>query len=169
MQLFQGQFSSRLLCNSCSYHSTTFEPFNCLSLPIPNKKLFEVPISLVYRKATSSRGPQSKINCVEPFYVSPKLTIRGLRCAIAKEKGMTKESIVLVEMKKDGFGTLFRDDMPSMKLLVHQNIHAFEAPPYIPSINKSEKDREPILILLTNKIVKGKGPKRYIKLFHGTP
>ncbi|KAG5438502.1 hypothetical protein PCANB_002606 [Pneumocystis canis] len=35
VSLFQGQLQSRLKCLTCGFQSTTYNPFTCLSLPIP--------------------------------------------------------------------------------------------------------------------------------------
>ncbi|KAL9545985.1 hypothetical protein MBANPS3_006878 [Mucor bainieri] len=39
VSLFQGQYRSRLICNTCKHTSTTYNTFMSLSLPIPSKKL----------------------------------------------------------------------------------------------------------------------------------
>ena len=38
MDLFQGQYRSSTQCLGCGFRSTTFNPFTCLSLPLPYKK-----------------------------------------------------------------------------------------------------------------------------------
>ncbi|SMN21905.1 similar to Saccharomyces cerevisiae YER144C UBP5 Putative ubiquitin-specific protease, closest paralog of Doa4p but has no functional overlap [Maudiozyma saulgeensis] len=38
VDLFQGQYASRLQCKVCNHTSTTYQPFSVLSVPIPNKK-----------------------------------------------------------------------------------------------------------------------------------
>ncbi|KAG0667095.1 ubiquitin-specific protease doa4 [Maudiozyma exigua] len=38
VDLFQGQYASRLQCKVCQHTSTTYQPFSVLSVPIPNKK-----------------------------------------------------------------------------------------------------------------------------------
>ena len=51
--IFSGLLKSELICNSCGYNNITFDPFNTLTLPIPNtkkilkKKLYE-DITLFY-------------------------------------------------------------------------------------------------------------------------
>ncbi|GAX67329.1 ubiquitin-specific protease [Saccharomyces cerevisiae] len=37
VDLFQGQYASRLKCKVCSHTSTTYQPFTVLSIPIPKK------------------------------------------------------------------------------------------------------------------------------------
>lgn len=47
VDLFQGQFKSRLICNECKNVSVTFDPFMYLSLPLPIKKQSKTPIVYV--------------------------------------------------------------------------------------------------------------------------
>ncbi|KAG0182754.1 CSN-associated deubiquitinating enzyme Ubp12 [Apophysomyces sp. BC1021] len=47
VDLFQGQFKSRLECNTCGKVSVTFDPFMYLSLPIPIQKKSNVKIVFV--------------------------------------------------------------------------------------------------------------------------
>ncbi|QID83412.1 ubiquitin-specific protease doa4 [Saccharomyces pastorianus] len=37
VDLFQGQYASRLKCKTCNHTSTTYQPFTVLSIPIPRK------------------------------------------------------------------------------------------------------------------------------------
>ncbi|KAG2236115.1 hypothetical protein INT48_006131 [Thamnidium elegans] len=46
VDLFQGQFKSRLICNQCKNVSVTFDPFMYLSLPLPIKK--QSKTSIIY-------------------------------------------------------------------------------------------------------------------------
>lgn len=47
VDLFQGQFKSRLICNECKNVSVTFDPFMYLSLPLPIKKQSKTTIVYV--------------------------------------------------------------------------------------------------------------------------
>ena len=44
--LFSGQYKSLLKCKTCKYESARFEPFNCLTLPLPEDD--NIPVSLVF-------------------------------------------------------------------------------------------------------------------------
>ena len=49
MDLFYGQLKSRVQCGVCSHVSVTFDPFNVLSLPIPQlSKPVSTQIKLLY-------------------------------------------------------------------------------------------------------------------------
>jgi hypothetical protein len=51
--LFTGQFKSVTRCvqEACSYHSARFEPFNMLSLPLPDDELRVMAVHVVTREA----------------------------------------------------------------------------------------------------------------------
>ena len=46
--LFQAQFRSSLTCPACQQQSNTFDPFLCVSLPIPQKQLMPVYVTVLY-------------------------------------------------------------------------------------------------------------------------
>ena len=50
VDLFQGQFKSRLCCPQCNKSSVTFDPFMYLSLPIPSQP--DLPILVTYTSAS---------------------------------------------------------------------------------------------------------------------
>lgn len=63
---FYGQLKSKLQCTQCGHLSLTFDPFNILSLPVPNQKLIEVSFKYVpYHYGSSSRMIEFKMNALE--------------------------------------------------------------------------------------------------------
>lgn len=53
VDLFQGQYASRLKCKVCSHTSTTYQPFTVLSIPIPKK----IPEIILPLKIVSESSP----------------------------------------------------------------------------------------------------------------
>lgn len=47
-ELFQATYRSSLTCSSCRHQSNTYDPFFCLSLPIPQSTLVSVTVVIVY-------------------------------------------------------------------------------------------------------------------------
>ena len=47
INLFYGQYKSTLICPDCKNISITFDPFNMLSIPIPDKALTEMTLYLI--------------------------------------------------------------------------------------------------------------------------
>ena len=48
VDIFQAQFRSSLTCPACERQSNTFDPFLCVSLPIPQKQLMPVYVTVLY-------------------------------------------------------------------------------------------------------------------------
>ena len=56
MDVFQAQFRSSLTCPTCEKQSNTFDPFVCVSLPIPQKQLMPVFVTVLYIDQTPRQG-----------------------------------------------------------------------------------------------------------------
>ena len=101
LDLFQAQYRSSLTCPRCRQHSTTFDPFMCLSLPIPQRETRPMAVTVVF--LNSSRVPlrigiTMKING----------TICDLREAIAEMTLIPQTSLVITELYYDGFHRTFQ-------------------------------------------------------------
>ena len=81
--LFQGQYRSALLCPSCNTSSCTFDPYVCVSLPLPQQETRPIYITVIYR--SSSR--QNKVFGVN---VSINASIRDLRNGLAELCGVSR-------------------------------------------------------------------------------
>lgn len=69
MDVFQAQFRSSLTCPTCDKQSNTFDPFLCVSLPIPQKQLMPVFVTVLYIDQTPRQGKtQNSTACVQ-FYL----------------------------------------------------------------------------------------------------
>ena len=62
MDVFQAQFRSSLTCPTCDKQSNTFDPFLCVSLPIPQKQLMPVFVTVLYIDQTPRQGKSQKSN-----------------------------------------------------------------------------------------------------------
>ncbi len=58
MDIFQAQFRSSLTCPTCEKQSNTFDPFLCVSLPIPQKQLMPVFVTVLYIDQTPRQGKE---------------------------------------------------------------------------------------------------------------
>lgn len=56
MDVFQAQFRSSLTCPTCEKQSNTFDPFLCVSLPLPQKQLMPVYVTVLYIDQTPRQG-----------------------------------------------------------------------------------------------------------------
>ncbi|XP_051488222.1 ubiquitin carboxyl-terminal hydrolase 31 [Apus apus] len=120
-ELFQAQYRSSLTCPHCQKQSNTFDPFLCISLPIPLPHTRPLYVTVVYQGKCS--------HCMRIGVAVPiSGTVARLREAISSETKIPTEQIVLTEMYYDGFHRSFcdSDDLDT----VHESdcIFAFETP-----------------------------------------
>ncbi|XP_052517493.1 ubiquitin carboxyl-terminal hydrolase 31 [Budorcas taxicolor] len=120
-ELFQAQYRSSLTCPHCQKQSNTFDPFLCISLPIPLPHTRPLYVTVVYQGKCS--------HCMRVGVAVPLSgTVARLREAVSMETKIPTDQIVLTEMYYDGFHRSFcdTDDLET----VHESdcIFAFETP-----------------------------------------
>ncbi|XP_013360326.1 PREDICTED: ubiquitin carboxyl-terminal hydrolase 31 [Chinchilla lanigera] len=120
-ELFQAQYRSSLTCPHCQKQSNTFDPFLCISLPIPLPHTRPLYVTVVYQGKCS--------HCMRIGVAVPLSgTVARLREAVSLETKIPTDQIVLTEMYYDGFHRSFcdTDDLET----VHESdcIFAFETP-----------------------------------------
>ncbi|XP_064529576.1 ubiquitin carboxyl-terminal hydrolase 31 [Pseudopipra pipra] len=120
-ELFQAQYRSSLTCPHCQKQSNTFDPFLCVSLPIPLPHTRPLFVTVVYQGKCS--------HCMRIGVAVPiSGTVARLREAVSSETKIPTEQIVLTEMYYDGFHRSFcdTDDLDT----IHESdcIFAFETP-----------------------------------------
>eukprot|EP00095_Tigriopus_kingsejongensis_P008552 snap_masked-scaffold989_size72935-processed-gene-0.7 protein:Tk08552 transcript:snap_masked-scaffold989_size72935-processed-gene-0.7-mRNA-1 annotation:"ubiquitin carboxyl-terminal hydrolase 31-like" len=105
MDVFQAQFRSSLTCPTCEKQSNTFDPFLCVSLPIPQKQLLPVFVIVLY---IDQSPRQVKLG----LSVGVDETIGDLRQSLAKDTGIEAGQILLAEIDQLGFRRTLRDQDP---------------------------------------------------------
>ncbi|NXK47582.1 UBP31 hydrolase, partial [Chauna torquata] len=120
-ELFQAQYRSSLTCPHCQKQSNTFDPFLCISLPIPLPHTRPLYVTVVYQGKCS--------HCMRIGVAVPIAgTVARLREAVSSETKIPTDQIVLTEMYYDGFHRSFcdTDDLDT----IHESdcIFAFETP-----------------------------------------
>eukprot|EP00062_Callorhinchus_milii_P019926 gi/632974999/ref/XP_007903984.1/ PREDICTED: ubiquitin carboxyl-terminal hydrolase 31 isoform X1 [Callorhinchus milii] len=120
-ELFQAQYRSSLTCPHCQKQSNTFDPFLCISLPIPLLQSRPLNITVVYEGKCS--------HCMRIGVAVPLSgTVSKLREAIAQETKIPTDQIVLTEVYYDGFHRTFSDDDDLDTIHENDCIYAFETP-----------------------------------------
>ncbi|KAI8075312.1 hypothetical protein BC940DRAFT_248979 [Gongronella butleri] len=89
VDLFQGQFKSRLVCNVCEKVSVTFDPFMYLSLPLPIQKKRKTTVT--YVPYDPSQHPKRMV-----ITLDKDASISHLKSAVAKQMGVHDASTLLV-------------------------------------------------------------------------
>lgn len=115
VDLFQGQYKSRLVCDVCKKKSVTFDTFMYLSLPLPSS----VEVNLVYIPyKTSHQRLSIQFNTSEP-------TIKDVKQEIIDRQHPQEPSLVVVKIE-NGKITKILDDEET----VEGPIYVYELPSY---------------------------------------
>ena len=105
MDVFQAQFRSSLTCPKCEKQSNTFDPFLCVSLPIPQKQLVPVFVVVLY---IDQSPRQVKIGLT----MGVDETVGDLRKTLSKDTGIEEGQLLLTEIDGLKFRRTLRDEQP---------------------------------------------------------
>ncbi|XP_046893796.1 ubiquitin carboxyl-terminal hydrolase 31 [Hypomesus transpacificus] len=121
-ELFQAQYRSSLTCPQCQKQSNTFDPFLCISLPIPLPQTRPLYVIVVYQGKYS--------HCMRIGVAVPlNSSVFRLREAVSRETKIPTDQFVLTEMYYDGFHRSFCDDEDDLNVIQESDsIFAFETP-----------------------------------------
>ncbi|KAG1968820.1 ubiquitin carboxyl-terminal hydrolase 31 isoform X2 [Pimephales promelas] len=121
-ELFQAQYRSSLTCPHCQKQSNTFDPFLCISLPIPLPHSRPLYVTVVYQGKYS--------HCMRIGVAVPlNSTVSRLREAVSRETKIPPDQFVLTEMYYDGFHRSFCDDDDDLDIIQESDsVFAFETP-----------------------------------------
>ncbi|XP_006156490.1 ubiquitin carboxyl-terminal hydrolase 43, partial [Tupaia chinensis] len=119
---FQAQYRSSLTCPHCLKQSNTFDPFLCVSLPIPLRQTRFLSVTLVF--------PSKSQRFLRVGLAVPILsTVAALRKMVAEEGGIPVDEVILVELYPSGFQRSFFDEEDLNTIAEGDNVYAFQAPP----------------------------------------
>uniref|UniRef100_A0A8C9KMN5 ubiquitinyl hydrolase 1 n=1 Tax=Panthera tigris altaica TaxID=74533 RepID=A0A8C9KMN5_PANTA len=119
---FQAQYRSSLTCPHCLKQSNTFDPFLCVSLPIPLRQTRFLSVTLVF--------PSKSQRFLRVGLAVPILsTVASLRKMVAEEGGVPADEVILVELCPSGFQRSFFDEEDLNTIAEGDNVYAFHAPP----------------------------------------
>ncbi|XP_068177422.1 ubiquitin carboxyl-terminal hydrolase 43a [Antennarius striatus] len=119
---FQAQYRSCLTCPHCLKQSNTFDPFLCISLPIPLRQTRSMCVTLVF----SRKGQRYlRVGLAVPIFGS----MSCLRAMVAEEGNISPDQVILTELYSTGFQRSFSDDDDLTTIADSDVVYAFEAPP----------------------------------------
>uniref|UniRef100_A0A5F7ZU05 ubiquitinyl hydrolase 1 n=1 Tax=Macaca mulatta TaxID=9544 RepID=A0A5F7ZU05_MACMU len=119
---FQAQYRSSLTCPHCLKQSNTFDPFLCVSLPIPLRQTRFLSVTLVF--------PSKSQRFLRVGLAVPILsTVAVLRRMVAEEGGVPADEVILVELYPSGFQRSFFDEEDLNTIAEGDNVYAFQVPP----------------------------------------
>ncbi|RWS29211.1 ubiquitin carboxyl-terminal hydrolase 31-like protein [Leptotrombidium deliense] len=152
-ELFQAQLRSSLVCRSCG-NSNTFDPYLCLSLPVPARQTHTIIVNVAYLKK-SPREVKIGVS------IEAQATLRELRDKISRLIKVPERQLVLsVKDDEMGIKELAKDTEVIADILDDmQEIDALETPAvYYPShvidTSCSASPTTQLLILLWRNSVK---------------
>ena len=144
LDLFQAQYRSSLTCPKCQQHSTTFDPFMCLSLPIPQRETRPIVVTVMF--LSPSRAPlQIGITIKNCGMIS------DLREAIVDMTEIQSNSLIITELCFDGFHRTFNDKQLINVIHDGDKVYAFEVPHTLFPSNRTESMSSPIFLSVENK------------------
>uniref|UniRef100_A0A8C1YR07 ubiquitinyl hydrolase 1 n=1 Tax=Cyprinus carpio TaxID=7962 RepID=A0A8C1YR07_CYPCA len=119
---FQAQYRSSLTCPHCLKQSNTFDPFLCISLPIPLRQTRALNVILVF----NTEGQRFlRVGLAVPLFGS----VSTLRAMVAEEGKISSDQVILTEMNSNGFQRSFSDEDDMTSISESDVIYAFQAPP----------------------------------------
>ncbi|KAM4691704.1 ubiquitin carboxyl-terminal hydrolase 43 [Rhinophrynus dorsalis] len=117
---FQAQYRSSLTCPHCHKQSDTFDPFLCVSLPIPLRQTRALNVTLVFQ---SKQQRFLRIGLAVPLLS----TVASLRELVAEEGKMPPDQVILVELHTSGFQRSFSDEEDLNTIAEGDPVYAFQA------------------------------------------
>ncbi|PIK45626.1 putative ubiquitin carboxyl-terminal hydrolase 43 [Apostichopus japonicus] len=165
--IFHAQFRSSLKCLNCGQQSSTFEPFLCVSVPIPQRttRVLTVVVAFI-------TGEPRVIKMAVKVESSGR--VAELRGEVAKQCRIAVTRLVLCEVYADGFYRCFSDLQPLHDVRDGDNIYAVEIPnnsysaltssqvrPYIHGVYHGQPIKEPVTLLVINQVGYGRVGKRF--------
>nr|XP_028572996.1 ubiquitin carboxyl-terminal hydrolase 43 isoform X2 [Podarcis muralis] len=118
---FQAQYRSSLTCPHCLKQSNTFDPFLCISLPIPLRQTRPLNVTLVFQ---SKSQRFVRVGLAVPLLS----TVAKLREMVAEEGKISPDQVILAELGQSGFRCSFSDDEDLNTIAEGDNVYAFQAP-----------------------------------------
>ncbi|KAM6972783.1 ubiquitin carboxyl-terminal hydrolase 43a [Aplochiton taeniatus] len=121
---FQAQYKSSLTCPHCLKQSNTFDPFLCISLPIPLRQTRSMCVTLVF----NSKGQRYlRVGLAVALLGS----LSSLRAMVAEEGKISSDQVILAELYSTGFQRSFSDEDDLTAIADTDVVYAFQAPPLL--------------------------------------
>ncbi|XP_015116575.1 ubiquitin carboxyl-terminal hydrolase 31 [Diachasma alloeum] len=149
-EVFQAQFRSSLTCPRCNRQSNTFDPFLCVSIPVPQQqRQMNLFVNVLY---TSQQPRQVRIG----VSVNQAANIKELREILASDTGIEESHMLLTEVHDEGFHRTFSDCQPLSVITENDPLYCVELPQL-----KEPTEQAYILLVWVNVLVKGDLRERF--------
>ncbi|KAJ3206717.1 CSN-associated deubiquitinating enzyme Ubp12 [Clydaea vesicula] len=116
VDLFQGEYRSKVVCNTCKRETVTFDPYMFLTLPIPQMKDLAIKIAILPKQGTNKKYSKSGQPFYMGFLLKKEATVLDLKKKAAEDlgwshykKGDADVKAVLVEVFQGRIYKLFEN------------------------------------------------------------
>ncbi|XP_012284201.1 ubiquitin carboxyl-terminal hydrolase 31 [Orussus abietinus] len=148
--VFQAQFRSSLTCPRCHRQSNTFDPFLCVSVPVPQThRQVSLFVNVLY---TSQQPRQVRIG----VSASQAANVKELREILASDTGIEEGHMLLTEVHDEGFHRTFSDCQPLSVLTENDPLYCIELPQL-----KEPAEQAYVLLVWINVVAKGELRERF--------
>ncbi|XP_066153397.1 ubiquitin carboxyl-terminal hydrolase 31 [Euwallacea fornicatus] len=135
--VFQAQYRSSLSCSRCRTQSNTFDPFQCISVQLPQFHKQNIYVTVVY---TSQQPRQVQIGLSLPSGAS----IGELRAILESDTSIDKTNMLLTEIGDSGFMRAFNDNQSIGMISEIDSIYCIETA----TLKETDEDATSAYILL---------------------
>ncbi|RUS72412.1 hypothetical protein EGW08_019830 [Elysia chlorotica] len=135
VRLFQALHASTLTCPTCQRCSSTFDPYLCVSLPLPQhcpRQLSVVLVPYVEERLSPISGHrelgEASVRVI--LTVNQYDTVGELKaklCSELAELDLKAKKLILVQLKNDGFGSTYSNEQPVSDIGEGESLYAVEA------------------------------------------
>lgn len=109
--IFQAQLKSCLTCRSCGKTSSTFDPFLCLSLPVPSNAMHSITVTVSFLDRLPKQVKMA-------LAMESQSSLREVRDKISRHIQVKERNLVLLRLdNSNGLRELIRDTTPLQDLL----------------------------------------------------
>ena len=136
VDIFQAQFRSSLTCPTCERQSNTFDPFLCVSLPIPQIQVRPVVVTVLYLDQSPR---QVRIGLTLPV----DSDIKDLREALSKDTGIEIDQLLITEIDSVSFQRTLSDGQSLSCIEAEAPVYCIETP----KINQENEDDGAFVVL----------------------
>lgn len=139
--LFQGQFRSSLCCLGCGRFSNTFDPYLCISLPIPSSHTIPVFLHIVFLE---EKVKMKKVGVL----LDAQANVYDLREKLNMSFKTSKDNLLILEIIDGEFQRTFCGSDIVSDFKDSKNLFAIE----VPSKNNVSMETEKISLVISSKI-----------------
>ncbi|KAK9888287.1 hypothetical protein WA026_000549 [Henosepilachna vigintioctopunctata] len=120
-RVFQAQYKSSLSCSRCNIQSNTFDPFQCISVQLPQVSKQSVYVTVVYK---NQQPRQVKIG----LSIHSGGTLSELRDILISDTSIERSDMLLLEIENNRFHRTFSDSQMLASISEVDPIYCIEVP-----------------------------------------